>query len=472
MKRIGISIIFASMICTSQVHASIEQIPNLARQGVRSYPAIVSELVREGLHFTAIPYIKEYLSQTKTHVSKEFDQDIDEVVTAVGVRQFEVMPAQILARSGAPTMKYILAKKYFRTGKYEQAKETLNASIPRDHSSKPFALQLEGSIYALLGSHQNAVEAFKECIAQSEKEAKRYSDPRRKRQLEINRDTCIVGIPRSHFAAEKFSAANSGYLDLPKSSALWPEILFEEAWNSFYLRDFNRTLGKLVTYKAPVMNFVFNPEIEVLRSLTYLELCMWNDAINVVNDFYKSYEGQSGAVRSFMTKNGKDYKYFYLLAKSRMDDRVRGNELLNNILRSVTRDPAFGELYDAFLAGRNELERVQKVSNNSLKAELSRNLREALVLHRDMIGSYVRKRILLAMAQMDKAFEGMSYIKLEILARRKNELYDFGGTSNRSRGDIMNLQRTDKQYFWTFNGEFWADELGDYVFSLKSECSS
>ena len=27
-----------------------------------------------------------------------------------------------------------------------------------------------------------------------------------------------------------------------------------------------------------------------------------------------------------------------------------------------------------------------------------------------------------------------------------------------------------KQYFWNFNGEFWADELGDHVFSLKSEC--
>jgi hypothetical protein len=42
--------------------------------------------------------------------------------------------------------------------------------------------------------------------------------------------------------------------------------------------------------------------------------------------------------------------------------------------------------------------------------------------------------------------------------------------SGRARGDVAYLRRTDKQYFWTFNGEFWADELGDYVFSLKSEC--
>ena len=32
------------------------------------------------------------------------------------------------------------------------------------------------------------------------------------------------------------------------------------------------------------------------------------------------------------------------------------------------------------------------------------------------------------------------------------------------------VERNEKQYFWDFNGEFWADELGDYVFALKSEC--
>jgi hypothetical protein len=73
---------------------------------------------------------------------------------------------------------------------------------------------------------------------------------------------------------------------------------------------------------------------------------------------------------------------------------------------------------------------------------------------------------------MIRSFEDMSYIKLEILSRRKSELYDDISADglNRKRGDIVNLKRTDKQYFWNFNGEFWADELGDYVFSLKSEC--
>ena len=63
----------------------------------------------------------------------------------------------------------------------------------------------------------------------------------------------------------------------------------------------------------------------------------------------------------------------------------------------------------------------------------------------------------------------MSYIKLEVLAQRKSKLYNFDD-KKKKRGDIKYIERNDKQYFWNFNGEFWADELGDYVFALGSEC--
>jgi hypothetical protein len=104
---------------------------------------------------------------------------------------------------------------------------------------------------------------------------------------------------------------------------------------------------------------------------------------------------------------------------------------------------------------------------------LNENLKVSLGMQRNLIGSYIRGQLQLFAAQVVKAFEDMSYIKLEILSKRKTELYEDISPSApdaRARGNISHLRRTDKQYFWTFNGEFWADELGDYVFSLKSEC--
>ena len=101
---------------------------------------------------------------------------------------------------------------------------------------------------------------------------------------------------------------------------------------------------------------------------------------------------------------------------------------------------------------------------------MTRNLKDSLFLQRDLLGAYVRKSLHIFKAQMSKSFASLSYIKLEVLKRKKTMLYSFSGNKKRNRGDIKYLKRNEKQYFWSFNGEFWADELGDYVFALKSEC--
>jgi hypothetical protein len=420
-----------------------------SRGAVPSYPLAVQELLKDDLYFTAIPYLKEYLSSNRKRTSKGVDSLIDRVVTQVGVRQFEVLPNSILGRTNASTIQYILAKKLFRSGQYQKALQKLNGTIERSHPAKPFALQLEGSIFALMGKEKSAVAAFKNCIAESKKQMNSASSENRLRQLAINRDYCIVGIPRAEFAERSFSDASLSYLELSKDSYVWPEILFEEAWNSFYLKDYNRTLGKLVTYK---------------------ELCLFDDARNVVDGFYEHYQDKSLGVKRFLKKYGKNYKYFYLLAKSKRDGKQGGNSLLNQLLDSVLKDAAFLELVESFNIGRDEIEKVKGLKNPRMRKVFIANLRESLLLQRDLIGAYVRKSLHLAMDQLDKSFEGMTYIKLEVLGRAKQKLYFDSSAGNRSRGDIRYINRNEKQYFWTFNGEFWADELGDYVFSLRSEC--
>ena len=70
---------------------------------------------------------------------------------------------------------------------------------------------------------------------------------------------------------------------------------------------------------------------------------------------------------------------------------------------------------------------------------------------------------------LQKSLQGMSYIKLELL-RHKKEILFGNRVEEGVVGDLKNVQRNDKQYLWDFDGEFWADELGDYVYSLESSC--
>ncbi|MBH47143.1 MAG: hypothetical protein CME71_03130 [Halobacteriovorax sp.] len=442
-----------------------------ARGNTQAYPYIVQQMVSHGLYFASIPYIKEYLAtQTKVQDDK-IDDLIDEVVTRVGVRQFEVMPTSFLSRSNAPMLRYIVAKKAFRKGSYNSVQKALSQKINDTHTVKPYALHLEAASLALQGKNASALESYKECVKISNAQSSRTKEVNRLRQLEINRDNCIVGIARTLFADKKFEAANLAYLDLDKRSHVWPEILFEEAWNSFYMGDYNRTLGKLVTYKAPILDFAFNPENEILKTLTYMELCLWGDANSTVEEFYQTYEKDTASIVKTLRSYGKDYKKFYMLAKSSLENESTGNKLLDRLLAGLARDPAYRELYDSFQDGRSELEAVNQLSNDRQKRVLIDNLKDSMLTQRNLVGAYVRTNLFNKLRAIRKSFEGMSYIRLEILSRRKDELYSTESKSaERGRGDIQYLKRNEKQYFWTFNGEFWADELGDYVFALRSEC--
>lgn len=442
-----------------------------ARGNTKSYPYIVQEMVNTGLYFASIPYIKEYLATQNSIQDNKIDDVIDEVVTRVGVRQFEIMPSNFLKKSNAPTLRYIVAKKAFRKGQYKDVLSSLSTKINDTHPVKPYALHLEAASYALIGQNSKAVESYKECVSISNSQAGRTKEVNRLRQLEINKDNCIVGVARALFADKKFEAANLAYLDLDKRSHVWPEILFEEAWNSFYMGDYNRTLGKLVTYRAPILSFAFNPENEILKTLTYMELCLWNDANTTVEEFYSTYEADTASIVRQLRSYRNDYKKFYMLAKASLENKSSGNKLLDKILSGLSRDPAYRELYDSFQDGRTELEAVNRLSNQRQKVILIDNLKDSMSAQRNLIGAYVRTNLFNKLRAIKKAFEGMSYVRLEILSRKKDELYSTNTDSTqRARGDISYLKRNDKQYFWTFNGEFWADELGDYVFALRSEC--
>ena len=440
-----------------------------SRGSVANYPAIVGHLVGEGLYYASVPYIKEYLTSSRAIRSASIDPLIDKVVGQVGIKQFEVLPERFLERSHAPMLRYILAKKHFRRARYDDALRALGSGIDGDHPTKPFALHLEGAIMSIKRQYAMAKTKFQGCVASSNRFMGNYSGPNRRKQLVINRDACLAGIARNYFSAGDFQKANLAYLDIDKSSMVWPEILFEEAWNSFYRGNYNRTLGKLVTYKAPVLDFIHNPEIDVLRALSYMELCLWNDAQKSVDEFYGRYERSVSQAKAMVRRNRKNVKYFYLMAENGKVEKTH-NSFIDTLIASLDRDAAYQELHQSLLDGRSEVERVSRIRNVRLKRRLASNINDTMNLQKSLIGGYVRKVVLNALRSINKMFEGMSYIKLEVLSRRKTMLYGEESSRGRSRGSLKNLKRNDKQYFWTFNGEFWADELGDYVFALKSEC--
>ena len=254
-----------------------------------SYPFLIGKLVEQDLYYSAVPYIKEYLFKVRRPDSR-IDRLIDRVATKVGVRQFELLPERVLRKSSMPTFKYILAKRLFRKKRYARVTSLMSSFRSKGHPLHPFALHLKGSSQVLSKHYASSRRSFEECIEVSEKGLNTTYDRDRTRQLEINKDSCRIGIARSYFNEKKYDQGSEAFFKIPRQSPLWPEILFEEAWTSFYTKNYNKTLGKLTTYQAPILDFIFNPAIDELKALTYFKMCLYEDTKKIVNDFYVKYE--------------------------------------------------------------------------------------------------------------------------------------------------------------------------------------
>ena len=439
---------------------------NIFEKGKRSdkLKGLIVELVHGGNYFSALPLMKEYLIKETKNLDSKMDSALSQIIKAVGVKQFETLPLKFLVRSKSDNVRYIIAKKYLRTRNYSKAISYLR-NISPGHEVYPFGKNMEATIYSIQGLRSKALETFKQCEVASSKRV----DINRNRGLRINRDYCIAGLARTEFGSKQYENSDLLYLDVSKSSMIWPEILFEEAWNSYYQKNYNRSLGKLVSYKAPVFQHIFNPEIEVLSALSYLKLCLFQDAKKISNNFYSDNWKDFKRLNTYLKRNKNNLGRFYELVTKHEQFGKAPSRLIEKMLKSIEGDQAFRDLKKQLNRGSIEYTNVRGQSSSRFKTFVLKNLQESIYSHKKIIGAYIKSKMISYYGQMYKAFEGMSYIKLEVLAQRKAKLYSFDD-SKRERGDIEYIQRNEKQYFWDFNGEFWADELGDYVFALKSEC--
>ncbi len=376
---------------------------------------------------------------------------------------------------------YYLGKEALLKGESQSALSNL-AKISSDSDIKAQAHFLRGTAFAILNQNQNAISEFDSCrrIAGSTFSKKRMSRAEAQ-DLEYR---CTASLARTYYQAGNHEKSEDIYDDIPKSSFVWTDILFEQAWNSFAKQDYNRTLGKLVSYRSPSLKFVFNPEVDVLRAQTFLVLCMYEDVNKSVTEFNSRYGDVGIQMKSFISKNQNDLKSFFALARSAYSNKLHTQNELYRALNRVIRTPYFTNLISQEKTANKEIARVRAAFGSNGKSTdyvsgfggFLENVIQWRKKSIELLGGAFAKNSMIDLYQELLAdFDKISYIKLDMLSKAKAALEhkqamsaDENGVMKKGKADI---NRKDYQYFWSFNGEFWLDELGDYVFSLESECA-
>ncbi len=375
-----------------------------------------------------------------------------------------------------------------------------SAQIQRGSPLYPVGLQMRATAEALQNQEKEALRDFETCAKTADQRIDVDSDLEEelmkhqpsalndrwyKLKKEAAKDLkarCIAGQARILYESGDFEGADQKYDQIAKSTFVWTDTLFEHAWNSYAREEYNRTLGELVSYKSPALQFAFNSEVDVLMAQSYLSLCLYDDAGRIIEDFNRRLGSLARDVKAFVEKNPTDARPYYQLGRQALSDKLRSDRMMHRFLNRFVRSPTFEALAlseDRVVAEKLAVQRLDaahpevRTGPNAgfpgfLNVVLDWRVRTIQLLG----GIFIRNSMVDYHQILIQDLEKMQFMKIDILAHQKQKLMEpeAANASERTRGNRIPVRRND-QYLWTFNGEFWNDEIGDYVFALTSECA-
>ncbi|MAF78347.1 MAG: hypothetical protein CME60_09300 [Halobacteriovoraceae bacterium] len=430
---------------------------------------IAQELYKSKYYFSSVVFAKEHLIEGKTF-SPEFETLLEELVLKTGTMSFYGLDAKILKKYPSPSLQFILGLRQFNYKRYSESIDALK-TIPNDHRFGPEARFMHGSALNLTDDFAGAKEQYNKCIDLSSEYEDQSENTKLKRYFAIIRESCIIHKARLLYKQRQYDESLKAYEAIPKTSYRWPYILMEKAWAAYHTGNYNRTLGLLVTYRSPLMTSYFFPEAEVLSSLSYFRLCLWQDSLKLIEQYYNVYRPHSDALKGILLKHKKSHTFFLKLLLSPIKEKENLNPFVRNLMTQIRKRIKFSLDLVNYRKAQNELKYVRKLKSTEFSDKLNEAVTGALAWRTKHLNHYIKKQMFSFINDMHRFSYEMFNIKLEIMSLQRDLVYNNESLiSNRSRGSHKNITRSSDEHFFTFNGEFWGDELGEYSFGLKSNC--
>lgn len=356
---------------------------------------------------------------------------------------------------------YLKGKHLFDREEYKSALKYFSSVSNLDPLFEK-ALFYKGVSLNLTGSLKESAEAFEILLAEIEGAS----------DLENMRDQTILNLARVYYENQNFEEAITSYGSLSKNSPFWLDALFEGAWTFTWLKNPNNTLGNLHTVLSPFYVKRFYPEAHILRTISLFKLCYYDEVKTLLKDFSEHFGPDEEKLKKLLVKlermPGEAFSYVrdrdsnssmnmaFVIDKSRRltaykktllfleDFEVEQKEVSLNF-----DSPIREEFFKSMTQIKNE---VIKITDKKIIARV----RGALDELKDMFEQ-------LTLIEADHLLIGIARIKEELnLVRASGEEEFIGGMQKLVLGQALE--------YWPYDGEYWKDELGGYVYNIPNLC--
>jgi len=319
-----------------------------------------------------------------------------------------------------------------------------------------------------------AIEEFKEVLRflQTKDDAGDLSAAERA-LLEVT----TLGMARTFYSTGDYQTSLKYYSKIKRRSDDWPKALFESSWAFFQTDDYNKALGNLHSLNSPFFADAYFPEGPILSAVIYFYNCKYPRVRSVLSDFdyyYAPLKDEVQAVISQYQDPTEIFDWIRSLQKGEVDFDPQVYRILSAALGDAEVTRTF-ELVDAIEV---ETDKIQTMPDTWVSSDLGSSLvaesELALSFARNNAGTLVIQRLERVVREIEGLIQQKDEIQFEVARAEQGEIQADIRAGMTVSGNVIaseDIKVTDEQLYWTFDGEYWRDELGFYVFNMNSECS-
>ena len=292
-----------------------------------------------------------------------------------------------------------------------------------------------------------------------------------------------LNMARIHYEKNNFRLAFQNYASIQRDDEYWLDTIFESAWAFYLLQKHNHVLGNIHTILSPFYNNRFYPEAYILQAITFLRLCRYRQVQASQRLFKSTYKPINLSLKRLMQEYADNPKEFFNIIKAYQNGSLSQYEKAWPVLNHLARTNIFKTSFQTIRRAENELAKLSNTPVSwrqvGLEDELGDFLdkkRSAAVLvgGRNLID--ITKETLGYLRSLTSQTD---FIQLEInlgkISRLRTQLkvaVSLNEEKTRFIGGLQELTIGQALEYWPFQGEYWEDELGGYVFNIDSKCKA
>ncbi len=445
--------------------------PSLSKQKNKIRYHLALNLYNMGLYHPAIFQFQNLVANSaRGYVGKS----LQKIALAAGYLKNDRLLNYAIARG---SLKYVppteRSELNYHFGEYWMRKKKFRRAIAhfyRVESSSPLfyhALYQLGLVHAELNRVNQAVKIFDRL------------ENRRTGVTDSFKVAALMGKARSYYQGKKWDKAAHAYHRVPKDSPFWHDTLLEKSWALLRGGKLRSALSNFQTLHSSYYENYYQPESLLLRGIIYLYICKYYEMEKVLDLFHRTYLPIYTQVRNIISNRNSLKTYYQSLVLS-VDEQSRGRLIQYPVpvARRISREGDFSTVHHYITKLKEERSLIYKLPyswRKSMVGKYSMQLvKKRLNNAQKKAGQQALNHLKIIRDEVKDFFNQEQYLRYEMLRSKRGFLKQKIAQKTTASVSVEDFDRSfyiqNGYEYWSFKGEYWLDELGNYHYIGKGSC--